>query len=511
MFFRCVCIWIGICAAIAAQGMQRDSSSRAIGLDERLSPVALFRTSLFDNPASQVYRYNTSLTQIGLSGVYNQQQEAVVMQQGRGNRFAAFDADSYVKQNGNTVWGSAGYRVGRTMHTVWNENADYELLYPYVWADSVGGNLNSERYTFTGGYGRQFGRVAWGIYADYRAEIEYRKTDPRPRNVVSDLNLSTGAMLALGGRYSVGLSADLQIYRQESSMRFFAVLGGPKMYQMLGLGMYSTRFSVGGDSQSLFFKGRGYGVGVNLLSRDGRGAFITVHYRNWAVRRILENYQNLPLTRLVDNELKGTVGWLEQHGRHHWGVKLSGFYAERTGTEYIYGDASGSENYPRLGAVEQYSNSRVEGKISAVWGFETVRGWSFYLEPSGGYYRFEAGYLNPQRDLTFDKMGAGLQASLFKKIRRSTLRLGGSADRMVNRAATMRLDGLEMTSSIGEMMQQNFDHLRADVTRCGVQLRWEYFFERTALAFYIQGDWQRGMYSDGNRSDYARIVCGVAF
>lgn len=164
-------------------------------------------------------------------------------------------------------------------------------------------------------------------------------------------------------------------------------------------------------------------------------------------------------------------------------MKLSGFYAERTGTEYIYGDASGSENYPRLGSVEQYSNSRVEGKLSAVWGFETARGWSFYLEPSGGYYRFEAGYLNPQRDLTFDKMGAGLQASLFKKIRRSTLRLGGSADRMVNRAATMRLDGLEMTSSIGEMMQQNFDHLRADVTRCGVQLRWEYFLNALRLRF----------------------------
>ena len=113
MFFRCVCIWIGICAAIAAQGMQRDSSSRAIGLDERLSPVALFRTSLFDNPASQVYRYNTSLTQIGLSGVYNQQQEAVVMQQGRGNRFAAFDADSYVeRQYGLGLSGVSG----RTHH-----------------------------------------------------------------------------------------------------------------------------------------------------------------------------------------------------------------------------------------------------------------------------------------------------------------------------------------------------------------------------------------------------------
>ena len=94
---------------------------------------------VYSNPAAEVYRYHSSLTTIGLSGTYSQENEAVVMQQGRGNRYAAFDADSYIRRDRNTLWGGAGYRVGRTMHTEWNENADFELLYPYVWADSVGG------------------------------------------------------------------------------------------------------------------------------------------------------------------------------------------------------------------------------------------------------------------------------------------------------------------------------------------------------------------------------------
>lgn len=213
---------------MSARGVQRDSSSVATGLGERLSPAGHFMHEVYGNPAAQVYRFKTSLTTIGLSGSYRQEDEAVVSQVGRGNRYAAFDAQSYIRRGKNTVWGGAGYRLGRTMHTEWNENADFELLYPYVWADSVGGNLISERYAFAGGFAREFGRVAWGIYADYRAEIEYRTVDPRPKSVVSDLNLSTGATLSLGECYRLGTSVNLRVYRQKSSMSFYAPLGGPK-------------------------------------------------------------------------------------------------------------------------------------------------------------------------------------------------------------------------------------------------------------------------------------------
>ena len=153
-------------------------------------------------------------------------------------------------------------------------------------------------------------------------------------------------------------------------MSFYAPLGGPKLYQMLGLGMYSTRFSSSENNTSVYFSGRTYGAGLELFPRDGAGLFLSVHYSGWAVRRILPGYQKLPLTRLVDNVFDGALGWQGQSGIHHWGIKLSGNYAKRLGTEYIYGDASGSQNYPKLGAVEQYRNNRTDLVLSALWGFD---------------------------------------------------------------------------------------------------------------------------------------------
>ena len=33
---------------------------------------------------------------------------------------------------------------------LWNENADYDVIYPYVAADSVGGDMKFENYAFQG-------------------------------------------------------------------------------------------------------------------------------------------------------------------------------------------------------------------------------------------------------------------------------------------------------------------------------------------------------------------------
>jgi hypothetical protein len=37
---------------------------------------------------------------------------------------------------------------------LWNENADYDVIYPYVAADSIGGDMKFENYTFSGGYAK---------------------------------------------------------------------------------------------------------------------------------------------------------------------------------------------------------------------------------------------------------------------------------------------------------------------------------------------------------------------
>ena len=118
---------------------------------------------------------------------------------------------SWIKLSDRTrLWGNARYTTGKETGVVWNETADFELLYPYVMADSFGGDLSLQEYAFTGGYSGRAGKFTWGIEGSYRAALEYRNRDPRPKNIVSDLDFAGGGSVRLG-KYVVGISVMAQI------------------------------------------------------------------------------------------------------------------------------------------------------------------------------------------------------------------------------------------------------------------------------------------------------------
>ena len=89
----------------------------------------------------------------------------------------------------SAVRGKVRYANGVKRGVLWNSSSDYSTLYPYVMADTVGGDLRKEEYAFSGGYTARRGRFHWGVEGAYRALHEYRQADPRPRNIVSDLRI----------------------------------------------------------------------------------------------------------------------------------------------------------------------------------------------------------------------------------------------------------------------------------------------------------------------------------
>ena len=74
----------------------------------------------------------------------------MLLQSGNGEKSIGFQADSYIRKKNYCLWGNALYRNGRVKNLKWNETSDWELLYPYLLADSVGGDLSKEIYSFTG-------------------------------------------------------------------------------------------------------------------------------------------------------------------------------------------------------------------------------------------------------------------------------------------------------------------------------------------------------------------------
>ncbi len=511
MTFRRLLLSLSLLGSLTGVRAAGGDSTRVLErLREHLSPGgASFAGAVYANPAAMPYAYASSLSTLDLKGEYNQAQRSGVMQLGEGARYGSFEATSYLHPDErNTVWGGAGYRFGRTMDVQWNETADFELLYPYVMADSVGGNLTGERYTFAGGYARREKGFSWGVHGDYRALLEYRTADPRPHNSVSDLKLSGGVALDLGHRYALGLGLYGRLYRQTNIIGFYNNQGVSKVYQMSGLGMYSIRFSNG--MTDVRYKASGYGVSLDLVPRTGRGFYASAKYEVFSFRRILSGLSNLPLNRLQENTLRGEAGWTARSGRHRWGVKLAGSHRKRTGTEYLYGESGGASNYPKIGQVDVYRNQRTEASLSGLWGMEAARGYALYIEPRAVWQRFESTYLSPQRAMSLDHPGAGAAMTLLREKGRSLWQASLSGDWLGATGGELLLTGLDTSTALGTSTVEGYERMTRSAGVYGASLRWNYRISRS-VALCLGASWQHVRWQDHTHGDSVRITGGIAF
>lgn len=510
MILRRTIITFGcLCAVLGARAREKDSVDVIRHIRESFSPVTRFAEAVYANPAARPWARSGSLTTLGLTADYAQQSEAVVMQQGQGHRYAGFDADSYLHVGEqHTLWGGAGYRFGRIMNVQWNETSDFGLLYPYVMADSVGGNLSGERYTFAGGYARRSGRLSWGLYADFRAQMEVRRTDPRPRNVVSDLNLAAGMTYALGPRYRLGVGAYGRIYKQDDDIAFYDPRGRPKVYQLTGLGMYSTRFSNG--KTFIHYRGGGYGASVDFFSRDRRGLSASLAYEGFRFRRIMDDPNQLPINRLRENAWRGEIAWQGGTARSVWGVKLAGGFSRRTGTELIYGESGGASNYPKIGEAEPYRGEQASLFLSGLWGWQGGRPLALYVEPRAGFYSLRSTYADPYRLMKFTKPGGGLTLTGVQTCGKSLFQLALSADCFTVSDEQTIFTGLDTATALGTSVPEQFRRMSSGYTLYGASLQWSYRLPRK-LAFYLRAQGQYGSYRNGIRSRSASLTCGIGF
>ena len=124
--------------------MQRVARSNSES--ERLLQLA------WNNPAIMQFKRNYSLSEVRVGYNSRSENRAVDVQQGDKDHTLVFDANTYMKHRNSTLWGEAYYNNGRIKGINWNETSEPQMVQPYLLADSVGGNMNVERYSFMGGW-----------------------------------------------------------------------------------------------------------------------------------------------------------------------------------------------------------------------------------------------------------------------------------------------------------------------------------------------------------------------
>lgn len=368
-------------------------------------------TEALQNPALHGAGYATSLSELALNVEARHQTEAFVVEKGRGYVFPRVTADTYLRLSERAaVWGSASYKWGKNHDVKWNSTSDYDLLQPYVLADTLGGDTNAEQYRFSGGYATRLDRWLLGAEMQVRAEQEYRRRDPRMRGIVTELLLRFGAGREMGA-YQLGAALEANIYKQTNSVDFYREEGVIPEYQMTGLGTEYSRFS--GDKRSLYFDGGGIGLLLSAHPTDGGGLYADIALGEHRYHRKLAEYNSMPLTDLYQEQAAATIGW-RHASQSRTALYVRAEYTKRTGDEHV-GGTSNARYFPVIARLTMYKNTLFNAALGALYG---RKAWN--VAAQAGYRNNKESYAYPQREMDYSQLygqlGAQWMAPLSKAL-----------------------------------------------------------------------------------------------
>jgi len=494
----------------AASLKAQDSIQIYKKINNQYSVERNFRNQFYYNPAAMSDYSSLSFSEFKV-GYHDEEKKIYRQQLGAGEKGLTISADSYLKLNSKTtVWGRAAYENLKKKTFRWNENLDYERIAPYVAADSVGGNLNLEKYTFAGGLSQKINeRFIVAGELSYEAQLGYRTRDPRLKSTTSDLNINVGANYRVFREYEIGLFGTFNKYTQNSSLIFQSILGKPFVYQMVGLGISNYFFS-GGVNPSQTFEELGYKGGIQISNKQGKDFYIQVSAgRSNNTKSHSDNgtSTSFEISELENKNLQFEGAKFFSLGEKHR-IGLSANYSAivRTGSEFGYSvntnatelifrrQSYRSENF--LGSIKglyQYNEENFNVSVSPFLGYEEIKERNLY--PNSGQ-KFEYSYF-------------GLTANYRQQINSSQMISFEPylSKRMVNKS----INALETLANqaINSWILDDFNFQASDISTFGASLRYDIKLEKLP-AFFVSAQYQSQRIQKKN-NNFVGASLGITF
>lgn len=484
--------------SIASQSLiAEDSLSIQNRVLDRLTPVQNFIKTPFDNPALHYYKYKNSLSSFSLNGLYDYQQQSVIQELGKGEEAFSVNANSFLVFNKNSrIWGSATYKNGKKKDVKGNETSDFALVYPYMTADSIGGDINSETYAFEGGYAYSHKKITCGAEFSYRSLLEYRQIDPRPRNIVADLNVKAGMAYALSNRYKGGISLYYQRYKQNGDITFYNELGFSSIIHLSGLGMDYTRFA--GKQSSYAYKGNKIGATISLLPTTENGFSATVDYSMFTYDKELKALNNLPMNKLDVHNVKAEMAWRKEiNNQNNIAVKANGSFSNKNGTENIFG--SSSDAYIQISSAKQFTSHEMNAELEALYQKKENNNMLWFVNPSAWWSNKKDKYLIPNREWEIGTInyGIGMGTIIAKEYNITLIKV--NINRQQNNKNILSISQYSSPNYFQRIIMSNNRWLTSNQWQIGVTLRKDFTLKAfKEQSFFIEGNWNYNLYDDSS-------------
>jgi hypothetical protein len=494
------------CLFLSALAAANDSVPALQRIAERETLIRSFFPLPFANPALKPFQYDYRLTEIRLETQRCRESEAIAVQEGNGRQTALIDVESYLPQPNGAVWGNAAYQTGKKYQLKLNESSDAGLLYPYLTGDTIGGDLASEVYRFSGGYARRNSRFAWGVQAAFRATQEYRAIDPRPGNIASDLHFALGGSFFPVPAYALAAAIHLRKYKQKNEIAFYNELGDVKVYHYTGLGTDYARFRT--KAGKSYYNGNAAGLSLSLFPRQTKGWIASLKYNRFYFEKVIASLNELDMVNLTEHAIEWETGYRQTGKSQAFAFRFNGRFLRKTGRENVFGDESGN-NYPFLVALEQYRSEITFVEAAAL--YEHYRGnaqWA--LQPFAGYESQSENYALPRRKTGRTHFTPAVRLSFALNAGKWSFRAAAALKHYFPLNKTLVLTGNVPENFSLPALRRNLDFMAGRRTVAAIDGRLNYAFrQRYALFFALHGQHER--YIDNTTLNYITAACGINF
>lgn len=471
------------------------------------SRTTMLSEAVFDNPSMQRYHHRTSLNTLRMGYDYAHASQPIRLEQGGGHSMGLADIDAYLHRGKATLWGRAAYQNGGVRGIRFSESSDFERLYPYLMADTVGGNNHLERYHFMGGFSCPVGR--WNIAAEgqYTALMEYRTVDPRPKNLTGDLRAKVGLSYVMGSNV-LGLALSAGRYKQTNEVKLYNEVAVPTIFHLTGLGADYYRFR--GINTSTYYKGHTLGAMLSYLHRDGLllGSFAHGGYNYTETQKIISSLNELPMATLRHHHQYAMAGHAFRLGRGSLGFRLSEDWQRRQGFEHIFGTAQ-DNIYPQIATSEAYrlTTLRVGGDVLwQPWRFGASQPIDLALQAGTHYAHYFEQYAEPYRQMKALSWTSHIGAEATAEGRRLVSRLRLKAVRTWHtRASIQNIEGTLATPTLHFYRTQANGLWQAEASA-------EVVYKADArYCPFVRADWSYGHYAIDQHASRLCVAVGVHF
>lgn len=349
---------ITLCTAVCTLSKAQDSTYLKLEQHKLLNNKL---NTYYDAPTLKELNSPVAYTDMNIN--YTQQNsDRYIWQKGSGFNNFNININSFLaKKNDFNLWGGFYYKNIAAKNINFNETLDYDYLYPYIMADSVGGNLKDEHYAISGGISKLFNKTTLGLESSFVGKQSTRNRDPRTQNISSNFNLRLSASQQLTSNYNLALALLGERYFQKAKIEFNSELGRPNIIHETGFGNFNKLLS--GSRDNAEYLGYNYGLSLHFVPSNHLGWFALAKYTGTTINKKIQDLADIMNEAYKDN-LDLQLGYkfaLNSHSKVEIGVN----YTDKK-LRGVEGKFHIEESLMPILAKEKLFNSTAQDRIGYV-------------------------------------------------------------------------------------------------------------------------------------------------